>query len=248
MSSKSQLGSHDSDAAKKSPPQNRARASLSQDSSRLVSLMEEISVTNSAAAAVLGEPPAANLFRRILETGKSVLSNRATWTAAAGRAKVLSRSFFNPREFSKPVDRTEWLQRVRSNAGHYKLIYSVVFVSALVYTILSSPLLLLGMAATAGAWAYAFVLTSPDTALQVFGFELRRREKLIALVPFSILVVTLTGMINSLIYVLCISSCISLPHASFHEVSELDALDALELQGLAAPDPLSVGKEFEVPS
>ena len=169
-------------------------------------------------------------------------------TAAAGRAKVLSRSFFNPREFSKPVDRTEWLQRVRSNAGHYKLIYSVVFVSALVYTILSSPLLLLGMAATAGAWAYAFVLTSPDTALQVFGFELRRREKLIALVPFSILVVTLTGMINSLIYVLCISSCISLPHASFHEVSELDALDALELQGLAAPDPLSVGKDFEVPS
>ena len=137
---------------------------------------------------------------------------------------------------------------VRSNAGHYKLIYSVVFVSALVYTILSSPLLLLGMAATAGAWAYAFVLTSPDTALQVFGFELRRREKLIALVPFSVLMVTLTGMINSLLYVLCISSCISLPHASFHEVSELDALDALELQGLAAPDPLSVGKDFEVPS
>ena len=41
---------------------------------------------------------------------------------------------------------------------------------------------------------------------------------------------------------------LALPHASFHEVSELDALDALELQGLAAPDPLSVGKDFEVPS
>ena len=44
----------------------------------------------------------------------------------------------------------------------------------------------------------AFVLNSPDTPLEMFGFTMRRREKLVALLPFTILIVTLTGIINSL--------------------------------------------------
>ena len=50
--------------------------------------------------------------------------------------------------------------------------------------------------------------------------------------PFSILTVTLCGLINSLVYVVVVTVFLALPHASFHEVVELDALDALELEGL----------------
>ena len=60
----------------------------------------------------------------------------------------------------------------------------------------------------------------------------RRREKLFALAPFSLLVVLLCGLINSIIYCIFMSLFLALPHASFHEVVELDALDALELEGL----------------
>ena len=115
----------------------------------------------------------------------------------------------------------------------------ILFVVVMLWVVLSSPLLLLGLTVLAGAWAYAFVLNAPETPIMVAGVELGRKEKLFALAPFSILVVTLCGLINSLIYVLVLSTFLSLPHASFHEVAELDALDALELEGLQA-GPLPV--------
>ena len=65
----------------------------------------------------------------------------------------------------------------------------------------------------------------------------RRREKLAALIPFTILVITLCGLINSLVYVLFLSVLLSLPHASFHDIPEIDALDALELEGLNVGAP-----------
>lgn len=60
------------------------------------------------------------------------------------------------------------------------------------------------------------------------------REKLVALVPFSLLVVTFTGMLNSLFWIFCCSSFVAVPHAVCHEVGELDALDALELDALTS--------------
>ena len=44
------------------------------------------------------------------------------------------------------------------------------------------------------------------------------REKLVALVPLSMLVVTLTGMINSFFWVFFLSALISVPHAMYHQV------------------------------
>lgn len=86
----------------------------------------------------------------------------------------------------------------------------------------------------------AFVIQPPEATLEIFGFQLKRREKLLVLVPFSILVVTITGMINSLLYVVVLSSIVSLPHASLHVPAEFDELDALELEGLAPAVTLSM--------
>ena len=111
---------------------------------------------------------------------------------------------------------------------------AILFVAVAIYTVLSSPLLLFGMLMLLGAWLYAFVFMAPDAIMEVAGFQLKRRERLLVLVPFSILVVTLTGMINSLLYVVVLSSLVSLPHAAFHTPAEFDELDALELEGLAS--------------
>ena len=53
----------------------------------------------------------------------------------------------------------------------------ILFMVVLVYTVLSSPLLLLGLSVLAGAWAYCFILTKPEDPVTIAGYELRRREK-----------------------------------------------------------------------
>jgi len=187
--------------------------------------------------AALAEEQASSRFGAFIAKIKSLASNREVIRVAAGKQLILARSFFSPTAFSKPETRDVWLQRVRFNFGHYRSLYGILLVAVAIYTVLSSPLLLMGLTLLAGAWAYAFVLTSPETPITIAGFELRRREKLFALAPFSILVVTLCGLINSLVYVLFLTVLLSLPHASFHEVVELDALDTLELEGLTAGVP-----------
>ena len=185
-----------------------------------------------ASLAALAETPSAGTFSSLVQKAKSLVSREEIH-----KLTILARSFISPLQFSKPADRSEWLARIRANSSYFKKIYALVFAVCLFYTVLSSPLLLVGLAVLASAWVYCFILTDQDAPLTVAGFELRRREKLIALVPFTILVVALCGLINSLIYVIFLSSLCSLPHASFHEVTELDALDVLELEGLKSAVP-----------
>lgn len=180
----------------------------------------------------LAEENASGYVKGAVAKVKSLFANREAIQLAAGKQLILARSFFAPTSFSKPLTREEWLGRVRANFAHYRSLYSILFVAVGVYTVLSSPLLLLGLSVLACAWVYAFVLTAPDTPITIAGVELRRREKLFALAPFSILVVTLCGLINSIVYCIFLTVFLALPHASFHTVPELDALDALELEGL----------------
>lgn len=185
-------------------------------------------------------PPAAGLFSKLVTYVKSLLTNRETIKIIFGKTTILARGCMNPRSFSKPENRELWLQRVRTNFSRYRSLYAILFLAVLVYTVLSSPLLLLGLAMLASAWAYAFVLKKPEDAIEVFGIELRSRQKLMALAPFTLIIVVFTGMINSLIWVLILTVILALPHASFHEAPEMDALDALELEGLQATVPTPI--------
>ena len=173
----------------------------------------------------------------IVATLKAALSSARTLAPAYIRQTVvLARSALNPRQFSKPADRAELLRRLSANGPRYWSLYSLVGLVCLLYTILSSPFLILGIGLLAAAWAYAFMLRGADAPLDACGVQLRRREKLLVLVPFTLLVVTLTGMVNSLVYVGFCTACLSLPHASFHDNQPLDALDEFELEGLKGAD------------
>ena len=182
-------------------------------------------------------PPGASIFKAIVSKVRAAASDREGIRLAVGKQVILARSFVDPRTFSKPENREMCLARVRANFAHYRSLYGILGAVVLVYTVLSSPLLLLGLTFLAACWAYAFVLTKPEDPISIAGYELRRREKLLALTPFSLLVVTLCGLINSLVYVCFLTCIVALPHASFHEVVELDALDALELEGLQSAVP-----------
>jgi hypothetical protein len=114
---------------------------------------------------------------------------------ASHRAKtvILARSFFNPLKFSRPANQAEALTRVRANWATYKLFYGVVYGLVLVYTILSSPILLLGLFSIGSSWAYLFVLHDAHAVVKVGDYELGRREKLLVLVPGSIVIIAITG-------------------------------------------------------
>ena len=156
--------------------------------------------------------------------------DRKAWSASFTRVKVLSRSFFDPREFSRPATQADWLERVSVNAGHFKMLYALVFLPVLVHTMLSSRWLRMGSCILVVLWGYALRTTGP---LNVFGMEVSAGQKLYVLVPLSVVIGLLTGMINALVYATVIFACVTMPHMSFHEPARFDALDALELQTLS---------------
>ena len=175
-----------------------------------------------AAAAATGDTKASSSCTKVF--------NKQTWIVGFGKVKVLSRSFFNPMEFSKPGSQADWLERVSVNASHFKLMYALIFLPVLVHTMLSSMWLRIGSCVLILLWAYA--LLKADT-MTVFGVELRDREKLYVLVPLSVVIGLMTGMINALLYATVLFACVTMPHMSFHTPARFDALDALELQNLS---------------
>ena len=73
-------------------------------------------------------------------------------------------------------------------------------------------------------WGYAFMYKNGEVPLSCFGFEFKAREKLYVLVPASIIVGLVTGMLNALIYAAIIFALVTLPHMSFHAPASFDAL------------------------
>ena len=138
-------------------------------------------------AALAGESAAADastgMLKALLASGfarvKAVFASREEAKVMLGKLVVTGRTFLSPTAFSKPADRTEWVKRLRANLSFFRNIYLLIFLAVLVYTVLSSPLLLVGLSMLAGAWIYSFILTNQEEALTIGGFEMRRREKLI---------------------------------------------------------------------
>ena len=133
--------------------------------------------------------------------------DRNEWRSAFTRVKVLSRSFFDPREFSRPASQADWLERVSVNAAHFKMLYALIFLPVLVHTMLSSMSLRLGSCVLVVLWGYALRTTGP---LNVFGLEVSAGQKLYVLVPVSVVIGLLTGMINALVYATVIFACVTM--------------------------------------
>lgn len=78
---------------------------------------------NSAIAGAMADSAgrgALAIAKSLLAKAKASFNNREALQLQLSKVQVLSRSFFNPREFSKPVTRTEGLRRLQTNIYHYK--------------------------------------------------------------------------------------------------------------------------------
>ena len=120
-----------------------------------------------------GKPPGSTFFAGLVAKAKAAVTNREAIRVAMGKQVILARSFFDPRTFSKPESQTVAIARIRANFAHYRSLYAGLGLVVLLYTVLSSPMLLLGLTMLAGAWAYAFVLNAPEDPISVAGAHRR---------------------------------------------------------------------------
>ena len=81
-------------------------------------------------AALEGSGPM-GIVKKMLAKAKAVVGQREFVATQLAKIRVLSKSFFNPMAFSKPVDRAQCLARIRTNVAQYKLFYAIVFVALL---------------------------------------------------------------------------------------------------------------------
>jgi len=167
----------------------------------------------------------------------SGLLSKAAWMELLSRVLSLSKSFFNPTEFSRPATQQEWITRVSSNASRFALIYFCLFLPFLLNTMMSSWVLLIGSLALIAMWAYAYGIQKESSTLTVFGVSM---PKVLVCAVVSITVMLVTGMLSALIGAMLVFSLIGMPHMSLHVApSGADALDALELQPVVSTAALA---------
>ena len=156
------------------------------------------------------------------------LFSREVWAERLARVAELSKSFFNPLEFSRPSSQAEWIQRVSSNASRFSLIYSLFFAPILLHTMLSSWWLRVGSLLLLGVWGYAYGVKKDEAVLILCGVPL---PKVVACSVGSVVIMLATGMLNALLGALVIFAIFGMPHLSLHQApSGADAMDAVELQ------------------
>ena len=136
--------------------------------------------------------------------------------------------FFACSEFSKPKNRGELVDRLRSNTYQFKLMYGILYLGVLVYYLLTSMSLVFGVVLIAGSWTYFFAITNADTPMTIGGHTLGRKEKTFCCIVGSLLVAVFTGIFSTLLWVLAVGSILTVAHASFRKKLESDPLFELE--------------------
>ena len=161
------------------------------------------------------------------------LFSREIWVTRMKNVASLSKSFFNPLEFSRPASQTEWIARVSANATRFSSIYFCFFLPILLNTMLSSWSLRIGTFALVSLWLYAYGYKKDESVLMIGGVP---APKIVACTVISVLVMLITGMINALFGAIVVFAIIGMPHMSLHMApSVADAMDAIELQAIAPP-------------
>ena len=160
------------------------------------------------------------------------LLSREVWAERLARVAELSKSFFNPLEFSRPTSQADWISRVSGNASRFASIYFLFFLPILLRQMLSSWWLRIGSLLLLALWAYGYIHKKEESVLILCGVPL---PKVMACSIGSVIIMLMTGMLNALIGALMLFALIGMPHMSLHIAApSADAMDAVELQAIAA--------------
>lgn len=93
-------------------------------------------------------------------------------------------SFIDTNRMKTPSSTVLWSRRLIRNVEHFQSNYLCVFLILVIYCILTSPLLLLAMAASLGA-CYIITLKHTESPLKIFGYEMSLAQQYLVVATAS---------------------------------------------------------------
>ncbi|KAK4315363.1 hypothetical protein Pmani_013416 [Petrolisthes manimaculis] len=128
--------------------------------------------------------------------------------------------FINTHKFKAPPNLQRWSKRLARNVEYFQSNYMFVFIGLIIYCLITSPLLLLAVAASLGA-CYLLSLRNAETKLVVGGIEIAPAHQYAAVGVLSLPLFYLVGAGAVLFWVLGASLFIICVHASFYNIESV---------------------------
>ncbi|XP_066952329.1 prenylated Rab acceptor protein 1-like isoform X1 [Macrobrachium rosenbergii] len=129
-------------------------------------------------------------------------------------------AFVNTQNFKAPPNIQRWTKRVTKNVDYFQSNYMFVFIGLILYCLITSPLLLVAVAASLGA-CYVLSLRNAEKKIIVGGHELPLVHQYAAVGILSLPIFYIVGAGAALFWVLGASFFIIALHASFYNIEAI---------------------------
>jgi len=147
----------------------------------------------------------------------------AWWTSRRQNVRAWT-VFLNSNKFHLPKTTSQVTERVIRNIDYFQSNYLFVFIILAVYCLLTSPLLLIVLAASFGA-CYIIKLKNVENQIRVCGRELNLAQQYAAVGLISIPLFLLAGAGSVIFWLIGASLVIILAHASCFGIETLNLED-----------------------
>lgn len=138
--------------------------------------------------------------------------------------------FISTANFSKPSSVPKLTKRLNNNIGHFKSNYFIVCVVLFLFCLLTSPLLLIVMAASGGA-CYILKIKQAERKLQIGGKEIGLPQQYGIVAICSLPMFLLAGVSSAVFWVIGASVFVIGLHASFYNYEKIEMDDQEGLTG-----------------
>ncbi|RZC27779.1 PRA1 family protein F2-like [Glycine soja] len=115
------------------------------------------------------------------------------------------------------------IQRINTNAKHFRANYVIIILLVLCLSLLGHPISLIILVVMMIAWLYLYFLR--DTPLVILRFEIDERLVVISLLLITIGLLVLTNVTYNVIVGICVALVIVLVHAMMRETEDLFTMD-----------------------
>lgn len=133
------------------------------------------------------------------------------------------KEMIRPSHFKLTSSFFDTLQRINTNAKHFRANYVIIILFILFLSLLGNPTSLIILIAMMIGWLYLYFLRV--TPLVIFGYQIDERLVVISLLLITIGLLVLTDVTHNVIVGMCVALGVVLIHAILRETEDLFTLD-----------------------
>ncbi|KAK7314341.1 hypothetical protein VNO77_32861 [Canavalia gladiata] len=133
------------------------------------------------------------------------------------------KEMIQPSQFKRPSSFYASIQRINTNAKHFRANYVIIILLVLFLSLLGHPISLIILVIMMIAWLFLYFLR--ETPLVILRFEIDERLVVIFLLLITIGFLVLTNVTSNVIVGMCIALVIVLIHAIMRQTEDLFTMD-----------------------